>query len=104
MLIEGDYDLLSGIRLISLPGHTPGTMGVMFETKNGSVILAGDAIYSEKNYGPPVKLPGIVASPVEVKSSIEKVRHLSQTYKAMVVFGHSPKQYKELPIFPKWSD
>ena len=103
-IIEGDYDLLSGVRLIFLPGHTPGLMGIMFGTRNGPVIVTSDAVYSDENLGPPVKLPGIVANPVDMGKSFEKIKNLADVNNAKIIFGHDPKQYQELPLFPKWSE
>ncbi len=41
--IEGDADPLPGLRLIPTPGHTPGHQSLVVETRQGRVILAGQA-------------------------------------------------------------
>lgn len=41
--IEGDADPLPGIRVIPTPGHTKGHQSLVVETKQGRVILAGQA-------------------------------------------------------------
>lgn len=40
--VDGEYDLLPGIKLIPLGGHTVGSQGVLVDTDEGAVILAGD--------------------------------------------------------------
>jgi len=44
-VIEGDYhDIVKGVHLITLPGHTPGLMGVAVETQKGVHVIASDAV------------------------------------------------------------
>lgn len=42
--IDGDYSLCDGVRLLLLPGHTPGLQGVLADTENGVVLIASDAV------------------------------------------------------------
>ncbi len=49
-LIEGDEELLPGVFLMFTPGHTPGSQSMALSLpKTGTVILAGDAVYSHEN-------------------------------------------------------
>lgn len=49
--IEGDlHDLVKGVHLITLPGHTPGLMGLAVETKKGVHVIASDCIPLNKNW------------------------------------------------------
>lgn len=43
-VIDGDYELCEGIKLMLLPGHTPGSMSVLVETDAGLIVVAGDVI------------------------------------------------------------
>ncbi len=43
VLVDGEFDLLPGIRLIPAPGHTRGTQVVLVEQGEHSVVIAGDA-------------------------------------------------------------
>ncbi len=45
-VIDGDYALRPGIELLFLPGHTPGSQGVLVHTEQGPYLIAGDAIQS----------------------------------------------------------
>ena len=103
LVIEGDYDLLPGIHLLSLPGHTPGTMGMRVETKNnGNILVAGDSIYVAENFGPPVKYSGSVYSSVDYTATMDKLNRLSDLFGAKLMFGHEPNQAR--PMFPQWWD
>ena len=53
--IDGDYELLDGVKLILLPGHTEGLQGVQFESEKGTAILAGDHFYTYFNIDPSIK-------------------------------------------------
>ena len=41
--VDGDLELLPGVRLVSAPGHTDGTQIVVVETAGRPVVIAGDA-------------------------------------------------------------
>lgn len=48
-VIDGDFVLERGLRLIKLGGHTPGQMATLVETAAGTVCLASDAAYNYRN-------------------------------------------------------
>jgi N-acyl homoserine lactone hydrolase len=53
-LVYEDEGLMRGVRLIHLPGHSPGSMALLIELDHaGSVLLTGDAVYPHESYGPP---------------------------------------------------
>lgn len=45
-IIDGDMTLCKGVELLLLPGHTPGSMGVLVDTEAGKYLIAGDLIQS----------------------------------------------------------
>lgn len=45
-LLDGDTELLPGIRVIATSGHTPGHQSLLVETGQGLVVITGQAIYS----------------------------------------------------------
>ncbi len=48
--VDGDVDLIPGISLISLPGHTPGSQGVLVEAETRRFLLAGDCVDLYENW------------------------------------------------------
>ncbi len=61
--VEGDvHDLVKGVHLIALPGHTPGSMGVAVETRKGVHLIAGDFIPLMANWEGDAKLRHIPGS------------------------------------------
>lgn len=49
-LIEGDAEVLPGLRLVPTPGHTDGHQSLIVETRQGRVILAGQAFNAASDY------------------------------------------------------
>ena len=49
-LIKGDYSLSEHANLVYLPGHTPGSQGLLLEQGDSSILIAGDAIPLFENW------------------------------------------------------
>ena len=45
LLIDGDLDIVDGVRVFTTPGHTPGSQSVAVNTKRGVVALVGDQFH-----------------------------------------------------------
>jgi glyoxylase-like metal-dependent hydrolase (beta-lactamase superfamily II) len=43
---DGDYEVAAGLRIYATPGHSPGHQSVVVDTKDGPLLLAGQAVYS----------------------------------------------------------
>ncbi|WP_433274274.1 N-acyl homoserine lactonase family protein [Actinosynnema sp. CS-041913] len=50
--ISGEQRLCPGVTVVPLPGHTPGSQGVLVEADGGRYLLAGDAIGVYENWNP----------------------------------------------------
>lgn len=48
--IDGEQEILPGVRLVPTPGHTPGHQSLVVETTDGTVILAGQAVPSATDF------------------------------------------------------
>lgn len=104
-LVDGDTRLADDLELLLLPGHTPGTMGLVVRTeKTGTSIFPSDAIYNAANYGPPAVLPGMCARPEEYGSSIEKCRQIALAENGTVFFSHDVNTFKTYRKSPEWYD
>ena len=62
--IYGDMDVIPGIRLIALPGHSPGSQGVLVDTEKGQYLIAGDCIGSYDCWTAPGHIVGAVHSSI----------------------------------------
>ena len=95
-LVYGEQEILKGVRLISLPGHTWGQMGMLVQLETtGWVLLASDAMHHHHTYGPPGI--GNLASVDQAKwnNSIEKIRRYATKYQALIAPGHSRTGVKQ---------
>ncbi len=52
-LVDGDVEIVKGIRLVELPGHTKGLQGVAVSTQKGTYLLSSDHFYTYFNIRPP---------------------------------------------------
>jgi N-acyl homoserine lactone hydrolase len=89
-LAAGDEELLRGVRLIHLPGHSPGSMALHVELDHmGSILLTGDALYTHESYGPPPVGSPMNPDPLGWTASVEKLRRIAREHEAFVLPGHS---------------
>jgi len=51
--LEGERELLPGLRVVPTPGHTPGHQSVLVETDDGLVVVAGDVAYTWDEFDAP---------------------------------------------------
>jgi glyoxylase-like metal-dependent hydrolase (beta-lactamase superfamily II) len=90
---------MRGLTLISVPGHTPGTMGLLIELEHtGAVLLTSDAMYTHDTYGPPAVGTPITWDIGHWGQSIEKIHRLAMEHEAFVFPGHSEtgvRQHKD---------
>jgi len=87
-LLDGDAELVPGLKVIATPGHTVGHQSVVVAGGDGSPdILIGDAAYTHVQYeGPPDGdlPPGQAADPVAWRNSLARI----QALRGQVQFCH----------------
>jgi len=97
--VDGDQDIIPGVRVISLPGHTPGLQGVVVETAEGPWVIAGDTVPLYENWDKDdaaKRIPGGI---------YQNLFHYDSTLKRLGSFGnnilpgHDPK-VTEHSVFP----
>jgi len=49
-LMDGDAEIVEGVRVVATPGHTAGHQSVIVETGEGGALMIGDAAYTSKIY------------------------------------------------------
>ncbi|WDL96240.1 N-acyl homoserine lactonase family protein [Alicyclobacillus sp. ALC3] len=98
-LVDGDVELVPGVRLISTPGHSPGHQSVLVRTpQSGSILLTIDAAYTQANFEENV--PFTVADEAKKQVSIQKLKDLAKDEHAFVFYGHDTVQAKSVRPFP----
>ena len=54
VLVDGDYELMDGLKLLLLPGHTLGQQGLALSTEKGTAVLTGDLASNYCNLKPEI--------------------------------------------------
>ena len=76
--ITSDREILDGLNVLHMPGHTVGSLSVLVETKTGKVVITGFCC-NAKNFpaaGPAV-CPGVHINAIDAWESIQKIKHLN---------------------------
>jgi len=93
--------LADDIELIHLPGHTPGTLGVLIHLENsGTIFYTSDAVNWEANIYPQTALSAVFHNSLQMTNSINKVRWLQRRYDAELIYGHDMAQFQKLLLSP----
>lgn len=100
-LVEDNFEIVPGVEVINLPGHTPGLLGLIITLlKEGTFIFPMDAVYTNEIYGPPAKASGLLFNRTQYFKSIEVVRGLQKKYNATVIPAHDWELFKTLKKAP----
>lgn len=75
-VVRGDDEIAPGLRVLLLPGHTPGLQGVLVETAKGRYLIASDGAPHGENFGSEGQLipPGIHTDVMACLRSLERMR------------------------------
>jgi N-acyl homoserine lactone hydrolase len=91
-----ETEVAPGVRLVPLPGHTPGSMGVIVETDDGPYVIAGDAVNKYANLeGAPSRrqrflMGGVFTDLCAMWRSFEVIDSIVQHDFSKVIPGHDP--------------
>ena len=98
-LVDGDTDLLPGVRLLESSGHTRGHQSVLVRLGSGrAFLLAIDAIYNREQLA--ADDWGAYRDPVAARASARKVQELAAETGATLVYGHDAEQWRSLQHAP----
>jgi glyoxylase-like metal-dependent hydrolase (beta-lactamase superfamily II) len=87
--VYGDQEIFKDVWTVSLPGHTPGSIGLKVRLPHtGTVFLTSDALYTHRSYGPPPVGSPIVWNSQRWAESVEKIRRLASVDNGLVMPGH----------------
>ena len=96
-----EKEIMEGIKVIPLPGHTPGSIGVVVETEKGPYVICGDAVpkYGNLEGAPKEHLPylmsGIYTDMQAMWKSFERVDEIVDHDLSKVIAGHDPLVFQK---------
>jgi N-acyl homoserine lactone hydrolase len=105
-VMQGEYELLPGVRAISSPGHTAGHMSLFIELPKGPpVLLCGDAADLMENLDDEVA-PGLCWREQEslALDSIRKLKRITREENAQLWPNHDLAFWRGLRHFPQWHE
>lgn len=87
-LAEGETELLSGLRVLPTPGHTPGHQSVVIETPDGLTVIAAQALYDPTELQAEESLEPLSRDEAEATSG--SARAIKSLGPNAVYFSHHP--------------
>jgi glyoxylase-like metal-dependent hydrolase (beta-lactamase superfamily II) len=84
-VIDGDFQVSEDVKILSTPGHTPGTQSVSVRTDDGLAIIAGFCSLAD-NFAPPplpngktvpIIAPGIHINAFEAYDSLKRIKDMA---------------------------
>jgi glyoxylase-like metal-dependent hydrolase (beta-lactamase superfamily II) len=96
-----EKEVVEGVRLIPLPGHTPGSIGVVVDTGKGPYVIAGDAAAKYGNLegaldeGLPYLLSGFYTDMEAMLKSFELIDEIVGGDYSRVISGHEPRVFQK---------
>jgi len=85
-VIEGDCEIVPGVKVLLTPGHTHGGQSVAVKTDKGTTVIAGLCTINENFYPPdhlkdimPVITPAIHKDPCQAYDSLLRIKEIADT-------------------------
>jgi glyoxylase-like metal-dependent hydrolase (beta-lactamase superfamily II) len=100
--VTGDRDVFGDgtVRMIDLPGHTPGHHALLVRLPGkGPVLLTGDVTHFHENYDSD-GIPSFNTNRADSLASLARFKALAKNLAATVVIQHDPADIAKLPLFP----
>jgi N-acyl homoserine lactone hydrolase len=99
--LTGSHDIFGDGRLVlfATPGHSRGHQSLLVRLEEQTLILVGDAAYSERNLEDKV-LPAILWSPDAMVRSWERIERWRDRYDAQLIYTHDLSWQTSLRLGP----
>lgn len=101
-LVDGDMDVFGdgSVRLLLLPGHTPGHQALQLRLpRAGAVLLSGD-LYHSREARRLRRVPKVNVDRAASLASMDRFEAIAARTHARVVIQHDPRDVALLPRFP----
>jgi N-acyl homoserine lactone hydrolase len=103
-LIEGDTELLPGVKLIETSGHVPGHQSLLVHLpETGPVLPTSDAIFSQRSFTPDRKEEPRDLNAEDALASTHKLLNLVKKEQvSLVIFGHDGERWPAIKQSPQY--
>jgi N-acyl homoserine lactone hydrolase len=89
-LLDGESEIVPGIRAVTTPGHTPGHQSIQIETTAGPALMTGDACWTVEMLEGAAPGEGMMEDIPEFARSLEKIRRIDP---ASIHFCHDNRTW-----------
>ena len=73
-LLDGEHQIVPGVRVLTTPGHTPGHQSIEVDTTAGPALFTGDACWTVGQFNGEVPRDGTMEDPAAFRASLDKLR------------------------------
>lgn len=94
-LVSGETEVLSGIRVLPTPGHTPGHQAVVVQAEDTTAVIAAQAVYDPEELEAEASAEPL--SREEAEETSESARAIKALRPNVVYFSHHPDLWR-----PRW--
>lgn len=95
-VVHRERQLVEGIELLHLPGHTPGLLGALVDTAP-PLLIAGDEAFFETNYREEQEMgASLLWGSRAWAESLRKLQDVERRHGATVLFGHDRNQIEAI--------
>jgi glyoxylase-like metal-dependent hydrolase (beta-lactamase superfamily II) len=105
-MIDGDLDVFEdgSVRILRMPGHTPGHQMLLLKLKkSGAVLLSGDLYHTRENRKSRL-VPVFNVERADTLASMDRAERLIKNLKARLIVQHDERDFKALPKAPHYLD
>jgi len=104
--VDGEEEIIEGVRVFPTPGHSPGHQSVEVDTKDGSYICSGDSFFLLANLNPIPQIHYTITPPARFANMIECWKSIELQKKRIAHVGlflpcHEPlleERVKKTPV------
>ena len=95
-VVHRERQLVEGVELLHLPGHTPGLLGALVDTEP-PLLIAGDEAFFETNYREEQEMgASLLWGSRAWAESLRKLQDVERRHDATVLFGHDRNQIEAI--------
>jgi N-acyl homoserine lactone hydrolase len=103
-LVEGDWEVMPGLEVISTRGHTPGHQSVVVELpRTGTIVLVGDAGDLQENFDEEI-LPGESVDDAAALAAIRRLKAIAKERDGQLFLLHDPNFVQRIKLAPEYYD
>jgi len=90
-LLDGEQEVVPGVRTVTTPGHTPGHQSIAIDTTAGRALMTGDACWTAKMFEGEAPRQGMMEDRPTFLQSLDKIRRLDP---ASLHFCHDNRTWR----------